>query len=121
VPANIDATAVAELGPALALELAVAGADGVGVQTEAAGELARAGETIARAQLAREDGEDDLGDELTINGDFAAGSKPQSHAEPPRRMRFYRASFSAAAASCEPPPHNISSPYNRCVPRSREG
>jgi len=83
VGANIDAAAVAALGPAIALQLPVAGADGVGMDVEAARQFAGAGETVAGAQVAAEDRQDNLGDELAINGDFATGGEPESHAQPP--------------------------------------
>jgi len=79
VGADIDAAAVAELGPAFALEFTVAGAYGVGMKVEAASEFAGAGQAIAGLEIAGEYGEDNLGDELAIERDVTAGSKPQAH------------------------------------------
>ena len=79
VGADVDAAAVAEFGPAFALEFAVAGAYGVGMEGEAAGEFAGAGKAVAGVEVAGEDGEDNLGDELAIERDVTAGSKPQAH------------------------------------------
>ena len=65
--------------PAFVHELAIAGADGVGMDAEPAGQLPRAGQPVARPEVAAEDGKDHLRDQLTIDGDFALGGKPKSH------------------------------------------
>ena len=80
--AHEDATAVTGFGPAFLFEVTVAGADGVGVDGEAAGELSRAGKTVAGLEIAGEDGEDHLGDQLAIERNFAIGSKPQPQGRP---------------------------------------
>ena len=79
VGADVDAAAAAALGPAFLLELAIARADGVGMQREAARQLAGAGQAVAGAEIAGEDGEDHLGDQLPVDGDFGAVGEPETH------------------------------------------
>ena len=64
------------------MKLAIAGADGVGMKTEPPGQLAGAGETVARLEVAAQNGKHNLRDELPIDRDFAARGKPESHAGP---------------------------------------
>ena len=70
---------MAKFGEAFALELAVAGADSVGVDGVAACKVARAGKALAGAEVAGEDGELDLGDELAVERDVAVGCEPEAH------------------------------------------
>jgi len=76
---DVDAAAVAELCPAIACELAISCADGVGVNTEAAGEFAGAGEAVAGAKISSEDGEHHLRHQLAVDRYFAGGRKPEAH------------------------------------------
>jgi hypothetical protein len=76
---DINATAMAKFGPAIAGELAVSGADGVGVDAEAAGEFAGAGEAVAGAEFSRKDGKGYLRDQLAVDGYLAGRRKPESH------------------------------------------
>ena len=69
----VDAAAVAEFGEAVARELAVSSADGVGVDVETAGELASAGKAVAGAEVSSKDGKRNLRDQLAVNGNFAGG------------------------------------------------
>jgi bifunctional non-homologous end joining protein LigD len=78
--ADVDAASLSALGPAFEGEALVAGGDGVGVEGEAAGHFAGAGEAVAGLELAAEDGELDLGGELLVDGDLAAGCEPEPHA-----------------------------------------
>ena len=75
----VDAAAVAELGPAVAGKLAVSGADGVGVNAEAAGEFAGAGEAVAGAEVSCKYGKGYLRDQLTVDGYLAGRGEPESH------------------------------------------
>ena len=75
VVADEDAAAAAGFGPAVGFELAVAGADGVGMDGEAAGELASTGQTVAGLEVAGEDGERDLGDELAGRAGCRCGER----------------------------------------------
>lgn len=43
------------------------------MESEAAGQLAGAGETVARLEVAAKNGKHNLGDELAIDGNFTAG------------------------------------------------
>jgi hypothetical protein len=78
--AHVDTAAVTEFNPAFALELAVSGADGVGMQAKTACEVACAGESVSGGKVVAQNSEDDLGDELFADGDFAAAGKPELHA-----------------------------------------
>jgi hypothetical protein len=84
IGADEDAGAMAEFGPAFALELAVASADGVGMEVEAAGEFAGTGKTVTGLEVAGQDREDYLGDELAVEWNVTAGSEPQTHGEASR-------------------------------------
>jgi hypothetical protein len=64
------------------VKLAITGADGLGMQTEATGQFPGAGETIARLEVAAKNGKHNLSDELPIDRNFAARGKPESHAWP---------------------------------------
>ena len=77
--ANINAAAMASFSPSFPFQLAIAGAHGIGIDGKTASQFARAGQPGARAQIAAENGQDNLGDQLSINWDFAAGSKPEPH------------------------------------------
>lgn len=76
---DVDTAAVTEFGPALTFELAISGADGIGVDAEAACEFARAGEAVAGAEVSREDGKGDLRHQLAVDRDFAGGREPEAH------------------------------------------
>ena len=71
---------MAELDPALAFKLAIGGAGGVGMDAEAAGELARAGQALAGREFAAENAEHDLRDQLLAQGDIAGAIEPEPHA-----------------------------------------
>jgi hypothetical protein len=64
---DVDAAAAPVLCPALTLKLAVPGTDGVGMNAEAAGKFARAGEAIAGLEVTAENREDHLGYQLAID------------------------------------------------------
>ena len=76
---NVDAAATAELDPAIAFELAISGADRVGVEMKAPCQIASAGQSLARLEIVAQDAEDDLRDQLFADGDFAAAGKPELH------------------------------------------
>ena len=92
---DINTAAMTPLGPAFPLQLAVTCAYGVGVDGKAAGQFTRAGQTVAGTQVAAENGQDDLGNELAIDGDFTAGGEPEPHKGP---LDY---SAIAAGASCD--------------------
>src|SRR5258708_20874986 len=71
--------AAGEFNPAIARQLAISRADGVGMQVEAPGQIARTGQTLAWRQVVAQDAEDDLGYQLLANRDFAAPGKPELH------------------------------------------
>src|ERR1700690_3052446 len=77
---DVDSAAVAEFDPMFTLQLAVSGADGVGMQAEAAGQFAGAGEALSGGEIVAQDGKDDLGYELLPDGDVAAAREPELHA-----------------------------------------
>ena len=77
--ANVHAAATAKLHPAIALELAVSGADRVGMQVKAPRQIARARQALTGRQIVAQYAEDDLGDQLFADGDFAAAGKPELH------------------------------------------
>ena len=81
---NVDAAAVLVLDPAVAGELPVTGADGVGVDAEAAGKFARAGEPLAGLEVAGQDGQLHLSGELAIDWDFACRREPEPQRQTPR-------------------------------------
>ena len=76
---NVNAAAAAELNPAIALELAISRADCVGVEMKAPGQIASAGQTLARLEVVAQDAKDDLRDQLFADGDFTAAGKPELH------------------------------------------
>ena len=76
---DINAAAMPKFGPAIARELAVSGADGVGMNAEASGEFAGAGEAVAGAEISCEDGKNHLRDKLPVDGHFAGRREPESH------------------------------------------
>lgn len=82
VVADKDAASLPLLGPSLFMKVPITGADGVGMQTEAPGQLSGAGETIARFEVVAKNGKYNLRDELPIDRNFAARGKPESHAGP---------------------------------------
>ena len=82
VVADEDATSLPLLCPSFPVKVAIASADGVGMQTEAPGQLPGAGETVARLEVAAKNGKHNLSDELPIDRNFAARGKPESHAWP---------------------------------------
>jgi len=65
----------------LAFELTVSGADGVGMDAEAAGQFTRARKALSRCKVVAENGEDDLRDQLLADGNVAVALKPELHAE----------------------------------------
>src|SRR5215472_10857729 len=77
--ADVDAAAGSSLGPALALELAISGADGVGMNGKAAREFTSAGQAVAGAQITAENCELDLRGELAIERYIAVRRKPETH------------------------------------------
>ena len=70
---------MAELDPTVLLQLAIGCAGGVGMDAEAARELAGAGQALAGKHLASEDGEDNLGDQLLAERNFGAAIEPETH------------------------------------------
>ena len=72
---------MAEFGPAFTRELTVSGADGVGMNAEAAREFAGAWEAVAGAEVSREDGKGYLRDQLAVDRDFAGGREPEAHGD----------------------------------------
>jgi len=77
--ADINAAAAAEFEPLVAGELAVTGADGVGMKTKPSGKFACAGKAFTGWEIAAEDAEDDLRNELFADGDGAATCEPELH------------------------------------------
>ena len=80
--ADVDATPVTPLRPTLAFKLPVPCTDSIRVDREAASQFASARKPVARAKIATEYGQDNLRDQLAINGNFTAGGKPESHEGP---------------------------------------
>jgi hypothetical protein len=70
---------MAEFDPSLPFQLAVTGADGVGMKVKAPGQFARAGQALAGRKVVAQDGENDLRDQLLPDGDFARAGKPELH------------------------------------------
>jgi hypothetical protein len=79
IGAHVNAAAMTAFRPAVALQLPVAGTDCVGMDAKAARQLASAGKPVAGTQVAAEDGEHHLCDQLAIDGNFTARSEPESH------------------------------------------
>ena len=77
--ANKDAAALAEFNPAIGFELTVRCARGVGVDAEAAGEVARTWEALAWGKLMAKNPENHLRDELVAQGNFAGAVEPEAH------------------------------------------
>jgi hypothetical protein len=61
------------------LELAISGADRVGVEMKAPCQIASAGQSLARLEIVAQDAKDDLRDQLFADGDFTAAGKPELH------------------------------------------
>ena len=76
---NINTAPMPPFGPAIPFQLPVAGADCIGIYSEATSQFASARKPVTRAQVAAENGQDNLSHELTINGDFAARREPEPH------------------------------------------
>jgi len=74
-----DAAAMTQLDPDFIFELAIGGACGVGVDAEAAGKIARAGQAVAGWKFATENAEDNLRDELLTQGNLAGAVEPEAH------------------------------------------
>src|SRR5258708_19632165 len=68
-----------KLNPPLPFELAVAGTDGIGMKTEAAGQYPRAWQTLSWREVVAEDAKDNLRYELFADGNLAAAGKPRVH------------------------------------------
>src|ERR1700687_970731 len=76
---DIHSAAMTKLDPPLPFELAVAGADRVGMKTEAPRQFPRARQALPRREVVAEDTENDLRYELFADGNFAAAGKPELH------------------------------------------
>lgn len=72
----VNPASAAEFNPPTALELTIAGTYRIRVKPEAAGKFSRAGQPLARCQIATQNAEDDLRDQLLAKGDTAAARKP---------------------------------------------
>ena len=70
---------MAKLEPTLLLQLAIGGAGCVGMNAEAARELAGRGQALAGKHLAGEDGEHNLGDQLLAEWNFGVAIEPEAH------------------------------------------
>ncbi len=78
---HVDATAFAEFHPVLVCELAVTGADGVGMKMEAPRQIARTREPLsAGARSPLRILRTIWGNELVANADFAGAREPEAHA-----------------------------------------
>src|SRR5437899_11934959 len=77
---HVDATTLAEFNPVLVCKLAITGADGIGMKMEASRQFARTREPLSGSQIAAEDTQNDLGNELVANADFAGAGEPEAHA-----------------------------------------
>ena len=76
---NVDSAAAAEFDPSVTRELAISRADRVGMEMEASRQVARAGQALSGREIVAQDAEDDLGDQLFADRDFAAACKPELH------------------------------------------
>jgi hypothetical protein len=83
--ADVDAAPLAHLKPAGPFEVAEGGAHRVRVDAEAARQLARGGQALARLQVAAHHAEHDLPHELLAQGHAAVLGEPQAHK---RRREF---------------------------------
>ena len=70
---------MAEFDPLVAFELAVPGADRVGVQVESASEFACTRQALSGRKIVAQDAEDDLRDQLFADRYFAGARKPELH------------------------------------------
>ena len=70
---------MAELEPAFALQLAIGRAGRVGMNAEAARQLAGRGQALAGKHLTRADGENDLRNQLLAQRNFGASVEPEVH------------------------------------------
>src|SRR6202047_3009081 len=68
-----------KFNPPLPFELTVAGADGVGMKTEAPRQFPRARQALPRREVVAEDAKNNLRYELFADGNFAAAGKPKLH------------------------------------------
>jgi hypothetical protein len=62
--------------------LAIARAHRIRMQRESPGKLSRAGQPITRLEIAAQNRKNNLRHQLPIDWNFAAMSKPESHARP---------------------------------------
>ena len=70
---------MAKLNPPLPFQLAVSGADRVGMKSKAPRQFSRARQTLPRSQVVAEDSEDDLGYELFADSNFTSAGEPKLH------------------------------------------
>src|SRR6266498_2078835 len=80
--AHVHAAALAELQPVTSLKLPVPGADCVGMEAEAARQLASAGQSLPGRQFAADNCQNDLGRQLIANTDIALPREPELHGRP---------------------------------------
>jgi len=78
----VEAATVAELDPTLAFQLAIAGAYGIGMQTKSSGQFAGAGQSLSRAEVVAENGQNDLRHQLSPDRNCVPTGEPELHAGP---------------------------------------
>ncbi len=78
--ADVNPAPMPKLNPPFLLELAVSGADCVGVEAEASGKFSGARQPLPGSQIIAQDPQHDLGDQLLPDADFAPAREPELHA-----------------------------------------
>src|SRR5215217_6007817 len=78
---HVNAAAFAKLDPPASRQLAICGADGVGVYVITPREVACARQALSDFEVVADDAENDLRHELLADRDFAAFGDPESHVE----------------------------------------
>src|ERR1700752_1401964 len=76
---HVDSAAATKFHPAVTLQLAISGADRVGMQMKAPRQVARRGQTLAGREVVAQNAEHDLRHQLLANRDFASARKPELH------------------------------------------
>lgn len=70
---------MAKFDPAIALQLAIPGAYGIGMQAKAARQIPDAWEALSRGEVATENPQNDLGRQLLADGYVSLARKPELH------------------------------------------
>src|SRR5438309_10485635 len=76
---NVNAAAMAEFDPLVAFELAVPGADRVGMQMKSASQFACTRQTLSGRKIVAQDADDDLRDHLFADRYFAGAPSRDLH------------------------------------------